>query len=176
MSTLSRLSDRCYRFYNRLYNRVYCAEWTADEVVELLNSLLDRTLSSEDWDYFISVKIADPELEGIRERMAEIWVVNSPYMLPGSMNPKDLNQKGVDEIKKLITSIKGKNSPASDTARSKSLPGRILAQVEEFLLVILSALFGTLQSVFLLFVILIIIILLPVFGLLSFLLSFMDKK
>lgn len=93
--------------FNRIYNRLFRVDRTADEVVELLNSLLDRTFSSEKWDYFISVEIVDPKLESIRKRIVEdIDVMDSPYMLPGSISPADLNQKGVAEIKKLIASLK----------------------------------------------------------------------
>ena len=94
------------RIFNRLYNKFFRADRTADEVLGVLNALLNKTISSEEWDYFISVTIIDPELERIRKRVSEIWVENSPYMVPGSIDPTDLNQKGIAEIRKLVASIK----------------------------------------------------------------------
>ena len=88
-----------------IFNKLFRANTTAEEVVELLHELLNKTISSEDWDYFISVKIIDPKLEKIRERVVEMWTENSPYMVPGSIDPTDLNQRGVAEIRKLIASI-----------------------------------------------------------------------
>ena len=88
-----------------IFNKLFRANTTAEEVVELLHELLNKTISSEDWDYFISVKIIDPKLEKIRERVVEMWTENSPYMVPSSIDPTDLNQRGVAEIRKLIASI-----------------------------------------------------------------------
>jgi len=75
---------------------------TPEDVVELLESVLDGTLSDVDWDDFISIEIADPRLERVRGRMQEIWTADSPYMVQGSMDPCDLNPKGVTEVKQLI--------------------------------------------------------------------------
>lgn len=88
-----------------IFNKLFRANTTAEEVVELLHELLNKTISSEDWDYFISVKIIDPKLEKIRERVVEMWTENSPNMVPSSIDPTDLNQRGVAEIRKLIASI-----------------------------------------------------------------------
>lgn len=46
--------------------------WTQDEVVALLESWLNGDLSSEDWDYFISIKIERPDLESLRKEAQEI--------------------------------------------------------------------------------------------------------
>ena len=81
-----------------------------EEVVELLEALLDRTLSSEDWDYFVSVELDDPELEKIRMRTVEMWYVKSPYRISGSIDPSDLNVYGIAEVRKLIDSIKNRKS------------------------------------------------------------------
>lgn len=93
------------RLLDSLLNKLFRVNRTPDEVVELLNSLLNKTITSEDWDYFISVKIVDPELEKIRERVEGIWTHDSPFMLPNTMDPTGLNQKGIAEIKKMITSL-----------------------------------------------------------------------
>ena len=89
----------------RFFNRIFRASRSSDEVVELLNAILKRTISDEDWDDFISVKIIDPELEKVRERVEEIWTEDSPYRITDSINPTDLNPKGVAEIRRLIDSI-----------------------------------------------------------------------
>jgi len=87
------------------FDRFFRTDRTNEEVVELLDSILDRTISDEDWDNFISIKIVDPDLEKVRQRVEEIWTENSPYKVPHTIDPTDLNPKGVTEIKKLIDSI-----------------------------------------------------------------------
>lgn len=82
------------------------ANRTSEEVVELLNAILTRSISDEEWDDFISVKIVDPKLEEVRGRVEEIWTEESPYRVPGSIDPTALNPKGVAEVQKLIASIK----------------------------------------------------------------------
>lgn len=93
------------RLLNSLLNKLFRVSRTPEEVIELLNALLNKTITSEDWDYFISVKIVDPELEKIRDSVEGMWTHDSPYMLPGTMDPTDLNQKGIAEIKKMIASL-----------------------------------------------------------------------
>ena len=94
------------RIFRRLYNKFFRVDRTADEVIEVLNALQNKTISGEEWDYFISVTIIDPELERVRERVSEMWVENSPYMVPSSLDPTELNNKGIAEIRKLIASIR----------------------------------------------------------------------
>lgn len=36
----------------RFFDRIFRVNRTSEEVVELLNSILDRTISDADWDYF----------------------------------------------------------------------------------------------------------------------------
>lgn len=88
-----------------IFKKLFRADRQPDEVARLLRALLDRSISDEEWDDFMSVKIVDPELECIRERMEEIWVENSPYMVFGSVDPRDLNPHGVTEIHKLLESL-----------------------------------------------------------------------
>lgn len=89
----------------KLFDRIFRANRSPEEVVELLEAILKRTISDVDWDDFISVKIVDPELEKVRERVEEIWTEDSPYRVEGSIDPTDLNPKGVAEIRRLIDSI-----------------------------------------------------------------------
>lgn len=89
----------------RFFHRIFRANRSSEEVVELLNAILKRTISDENWDVFISVKIIDPELEKVRARVEELWVHDSPYRVARSIDPTDLNQKGVAEIKRLIDSL-----------------------------------------------------------------------
>jgi hypothetical protein len=90
----------------KFFDSIFRVNRTSDEVVELLNAVLKRNISDEDWDDFISVKIVDPKLEKIRERVEEIWTQDSPYRVSGSFDPTDLNPRGITEIRKLIDSIK----------------------------------------------------------------------
>lgn len=89
----------------KLFDRIFRANRTSDEVIDLLNALIKRTISDAEWDDFISVKIIDPKLEKVRYHVEGIWVENSPFMITGSIDPRDLNPKGVTEIRKLIDSI-----------------------------------------------------------------------
>lgn len=90
----------------KIFDRIFRANRSPEEVIELLEAILKRTISDVDWDDFISVKVIDPELEKVRERVEEIWTEDSPYRVEGSIDPTDLNPKGVAEIRKLIDSIK----------------------------------------------------------------------
>jgi hypothetical protein len=90
----------------QLCRRIFGANRTPEEVIDLLQAILNRTISDEEWDSFVSVKIADPNLERVRMRIEELWVEDSEYRVPGSINPTDLNPKGVAEILSLIDSIK----------------------------------------------------------------------
>jgi len=88
------------------FNRIMRANRTPEEVIEVLNAILERRISDEEWDDFISVKIIDPKLDEVRGQVEEIWTEDSPYRVPGSIDPTALNPKGVAEIQKLIVSIK----------------------------------------------------------------------
>lgn len=89
----------------KLFDRIFRANRSPEEVAELLEAILKRTISDVDWDESISVKIVDPELEKVRERVEEIWTEDSLYRVEGSIEPTDLNSKGVAEIRRLIDSI-----------------------------------------------------------------------
>lgn len=86
--------------------KLFRANRTSSEVTEILYSVLERKITDKEWDDFISVKIADPELEKIRFRMEQIWVEDSEYLYEGSINPTELSPKGVSEIKTLISKLK----------------------------------------------------------------------
>jgi hypothetical protein len=60
----------------------------ADEVAHLLRDFHDGTGDGYDWDDFVSVPIADPRLESIRERA---WALNLP-----------VDAKGFGELKLLL--------------------------------------------------------------------------
>ena len=63
----------------KIFDRIFRANRSPEEVIELLETILKRTISDLDWDDFISVKVIDPELEKVRERVEEIWTEDSPY-------------------------------------------------------------------------------------------------
>jgi tripartite-type tricarboxylate transporter receptor subunit TctC len=58
----------------QLCRRIFGANRTPEEVIDLLQAILNRTISDEEWDSFVSVKIADPNLERVRMRIEELWV------------------------------------------------------------------------------------------------------
>jgi len=93
-------------FGMKFFERIFRVNRSPEEVIFLLKEILKGTISDVDWDDFISVKIVDPELEKIREKVEEIWTEDSPYRVVGSMDPTYLNPKGVAEIRKLIDSIR----------------------------------------------------------------------
>ena len=65
MSIFLRLYNNIFvRLYNELFRVTDDMGMTTDEVIELLNSLLDGTLSHGEWDYFMTEELRDPELEG----------------------------------------------------------------------------------------------------------------
>lgn len=45
---------------------------TAEEVARYLRDFLDGTGGEWDWDDFISIRLADPDLESIRQRAATV--------------------------------------------------------------------------------------------------------
>src|SRR5262245_39173367 len=45
---------------------------TSHEVATILRAYLDDTLSASEWDDFVSVPIADPRLEAIRDRCCHL--------------------------------------------------------------------------------------------------------
>lgn len=83
---------------------------TPDQVLDILISLLDKTISDGEWDSFLSVKIINSDLEKIRLHVEKMWVEDSPYMIKGSIDPTDLNSKGVEKIKQLIVIVKSNRS------------------------------------------------------------------
>jgi len=87
-------------------NRIFRADRSGEEVCDLLNAILNRSITDEEWDDFISIKIIDPKLEKIRDRMEEIWTEKSVYRIAESIDPADLNPKGVAEVRRLIESIR----------------------------------------------------------------------
>jgi len=96
------------QFKNKIFSifrRVLTTDTSKEEVRDTLIALRNRTISDAEWDYFSSVQIADPSLEAIRLRVLELWVHDSIYMLRGSMDPRDLNPKGVAVIDELISKL-----------------------------------------------------------------------
>ncbi len=75
---------------------------SADEVRQLLESLLVRQLNDGDWDNFISTKIEDKFLESIRGEMESIWQAGSPYLEPDAIDPNRLSEKGRAKLRELI--------------------------------------------------------------------------
>ena len=61
------LINRFIRWNHRPHER------TPDQVAALLRSMLNRSASQGEIDYFISVKIADPSLDAIREQVGLLY-------------------------------------------------------------------------------------------------------
>ncbi len=71
-------------------------------VKNILKSWLDGSLDSHEWDDFISVKNKHSQLESIRERAQEIWVKDSVFLEPASINPCSLSDLGRTEVTKML--------------------------------------------------------------------------
>ncbi len=75
---------------------------SATEVAFLLRSLLNGTTGSREWAYFISVRIADPRLESIRGRCAELWKRGSPSVKWAETEPYPLTELGKRQVGELL--------------------------------------------------------------------------
>ncbi|HAE99706.1 MAG TPA: hypothetical protein DCO68_09660 [Methylophilaceae bacterium] len=76
---------------------------TEDEILVVLNSWLNDTISSGEWDYFENCEIQNPKLEAIRKRCAELSI--DPAL---TVNPKAsslLNAKGKVELSRIIAAL-----------------------------------------------------------------------
>ena len=74
-----------------------------DEVLAILNSWMNDTLSSGEWDYFENCAIKNPELEAIRKHCAKLSL--DPEF---TVNPKissALNPKGKAEVSRIIATL-----------------------------------------------------------------------
>ena len=82
-------------------NRTY--KPTKEEIKEILNKTIEGKLELYDFDEFSSVKIHySKELEEIRLKYVKI-IANKEYnSINDNTNPVPLNDKGKEEIKKLI--------------------------------------------------------------------------
>ena len=81
------------------------ARTSPEDVAAVLRSLRNRTIADTDWDHFVSVKIKNPHLEAARREVVAMWVEGSPFMISGSVNPSDLNAKGVARLDMLISEV-----------------------------------------------------------------------
>lgn len=87
------------------FRKLFRQDLSKPEFVEILESILNRTISDADWDYFVSVRIEDDELEAARSEIEAMWQHKSEYLVPGSVNPTDLTPKGVDKIRGIIDAL-----------------------------------------------------------------------
>ncbi len=78
------------------------AEWKPEEVAALLESILDGSLDSREWDYFVHVEIEDGKLNEIREAVADMWVLGSKYMERDSIDPCKINERGRERLVGLL--------------------------------------------------------------------------
>ncbi len=72
-----------------------------EDVAAILRSLINGSLSSAEWDYFVSVGIRNPALENIRVRCIELWKKDSPYLKAGAIDPTELSELGIKQIQEL---------------------------------------------------------------------------
>jgi hypothetical protein len=75
---------------------------SATEVASVLTSLLNGTTGTREWAYFISVHIADPRLESIRKRCAELFGRGSPSIKRGETEPYPLTELGKRQVSELL--------------------------------------------------------------------------
>lgn len=78
------------------------AKRSVEEVASTLRALLNGTLDSEEWDFFVSVSIQDPRLESIRKRCVALWKDESPYLDSGAIDPTRLSELGRRMVKDLL--------------------------------------------------------------------------
>ena len=96
IATLGLLGFLFYVWNNRSTER------RPEEIKEILQLCLDGELDSGEWDYFLTCRIKNKELEKIRKRCQQIWMVDSEYLVSDSINPSILSEKGRNEVAKLI--------------------------------------------------------------------------
>lgn len=87
------------------FRRAFCTERSVDEVTLLLESIRNRTITDAEWDSFVSETVCDPRLEKIRQEVEKMWTEDSPFIVPKSLDPTDLNPKGIARINQLIDSV-----------------------------------------------------------------------
>lgn len=78
------------------------AEWEPEEVALLIETILDGSLDSREWDYFVHVEIDDKKLNEIRESVADMWVLGSRYMERDAIDPCRMNEQGRERLKGLL--------------------------------------------------------------------------
>jgi hypothetical protein len=76
---------------------------TNEEVIQILQSTLDGTASSLDWDNFVSVQIKDPVLDGIRKM---VLFLDDQY--PPRNKDEWCNPDGQQVIQKIIQQIQSR--------------------------------------------------------------------
>ena len=86
-----------------------------EEISKVLQLLLDGDLDDMAWDYFVSVKVRDPELEAIRCEAVSMWTEGSRFMQPGEINPCCLNDLGRQKVRELLQQCKGLESNVAAT-------------------------------------------------------------
>jgi len=89
---------------------------SSEAVAQILLSLRNGTITDVEWDYFMSVQLADAELEEIRESVARMWQEGSSYMVAGSLDPRDLSPKGAAELDRLIRAVQQMANPSARSA------------------------------------------------------------
>lgn len=73
------------------------------EVLGILNSWLNDTLSSGEWDYFENSTIQNPELEAIRKRCTQLSL--DPEFTVNPKNSSALNPRGKAEVSRIIATL-----------------------------------------------------------------------
>ena len=84
---------------------------TEQELIIFLESWIQDTLSSGEWDYFQCCQLSDPKLEAARMRCMDIYL-DPAYTLPPQLSWA-LNDHGKAAVRQLILELGGHNSAAA---------------------------------------------------------------
>ncbi|MCB1647383.1 MAG: hypothetical protein KDI36_18115 [Pseudomonadales bacterium] len=82
------------------------ADLSKEEVLAYLKRMDDGEVDEYGWDDFVNVPIKNAELDEVREKCFEIWTeAKNGYLV--SDDDYRLNEKGEEEIKRLIKRVEG---------------------------------------------------------------------
>ena len=94
----------------------------AAEVVVLIENFLDGAVGAHDWDDFESATLADPVLESIRRRCADI-----PAQFPSSDRKSFASPEGLAALRQIADSLR-QSVPAVEVARRRARQIALLAK------------------------------------------------
>jgi hypothetical protein len=81
---------------------------TPEEVANTIEGFVNRTDNQWAWDGFTSIRLDDPELEAIRQKIVALPVDFRPS------NPRDYcSEAGMERMRQIVQDLRGRSSSAS---------------------------------------------------------------